>query len=187
MVLKIKFLGPFLIADRPSKSTIQIQTGTHPDGRKRLEVIHWSNARPAFVDPNTPTASRSNLGRPSKQTTGRVEIPSHTEHHQQRSSEFFPPNQTTTNSNAGNFEPSIIDTAEPPDSQPTVVEPEPPLTPQPTSGPPPTPPFTPAMNPDRPVRSTRGQMPAKYKDYQTYYAWSASPQEIASINKSIGG
>ena len=60
-------MGPFLILDRPTESTIKIKTGTHPDGSLREEVHHWHNAVPANVGPGTPDAARPKLGRPPKQ------------------------------------------------------------------------------------------------------------------------
>ena len=61
-----RYRGPYLITDRPSNSTIQIKTGTFANGLPRLEVHHWHNARPAFVGPGTPDATRPKLGRPAR-------------------------------------------------------------------------------------------------------------------------
>ena len=49
-----KFAGPFLIVNRPSRSTIEVKVGTYASGLDRIDTHHWNSCRPAFVGPNTP-------------------------------------------------------------------------------------------------------------------------------------
>ena len=171
-----KYVGPMLIVDRPTKSTIKIKVGTYADGRDRVEEHHWQNCRPAFVGPDTPLHQKPALGRPARPTPSapppQLTLPVVDE-------PDFPENQQQIDTNqpaeipAPNFElindPPQSPHAEPPES----VQ---------TTGPPPEPPFSAS---ERPVRTNRNVPHPKFADYYTYQAWSASKNELDYINASI--
>ena len=168
--LEPRYSGPFLILDRPSKSTIKIKTGTHPDGSVREEVQHWQNARPAYVGADIPDANRPKLGRPPKPCPSPAASP-------------------TTLSDVNNVVdelPAISQEINQPESQQieppnSNVEPEiPPVSvPQPDIEPAGTP-----SSSQRPVRSNRMVPHPKFEDYETYSVWSNTLKQnlITMIN-----
>ena len=61
--LGMKFMGPFLIVDRPSPTTITVKVGITKRGLPRLETHHWSRAHVAHLRPDAILAERTDLGR----------------------------------------------------------------------------------------------------------------------------
>ena len=162
-----KFTGPWLIVDRPSNSTIKIKTGTFADGSARLERVHWSNARPAYVGSDTPDAVRPKLGRPPKTP---LHIPA-------------PDDVLTCPVVINSEEPPTEQTSEPVElSAPNSNDETPSLSSDQS-----IPPITVQQTASRPQRSTRGVPPPKFQDYYTYSntPWSANAQEIAALNYQI--
>ena len=188
-----RYFGPFLIVDRPSKSTIAIETGTYRDGRKKVEIHHWKNARPAFVGTDQPLAVRPPPGRHPKLPPTRLEPPEPTD---VISTQTFPPIELTSqnqNNPSQEFSPRNFESPSPvPDADDDINSPtETPIemTEQNSSYWPPTPAIQQNAEsepaPNRPIRSTRGIPHPKYQDYATYSAWSASSNDLAVINNSI--
>ena len=69
------FEGPYKIISRPSRSQIEVRVGSFADGRPRLQIYNWSQAKIAHLRSDNVEASRPNLGRkprpdpPTSQTT----------------------------------------------------------------------------------------------------------------------
>ena len=59
----MKFMGQFLIVDRPSPTTITVKVGITKGGLPRLETHHWSRAHVAHLRPDAVLAERTDLGR----------------------------------------------------------------------------------------------------------------------------
>ena len=66
--LQTPYEGPFRIASRPSRSTVQIEVGVYKSGEKRYEIRHLNDVRIAHPDSFASPISRPKLGRPSKAT-----------------------------------------------------------------------------------------------------------------------
>ena len=65
--LSSKYIGPFVVVSRPSRSTIGIKVGLHRDGSDRLEIRHLSDIKVAYLRNDAEIASRPKRGRPPKQ------------------------------------------------------------------------------------------------------------------------
>ena len=65
--LSPKYIGPFPVISRPSRSQIVIKVGTNKDGSFRTELRHISDIKVAYVREGTQEAVRPKRGRPSKQ------------------------------------------------------------------------------------------------------------------------
>ena len=61
--LQHAYEGPFPIVERVGGSCIRVRVGSYADGRPRMELHHWANAKPAILAPETPVAERVALGR----------------------------------------------------------------------------------------------------------------------------
>ena len=153
--LQTPYEGPFRIASRPSRSTVQIEVGVYKSGEKRYEIRHLNDLRVAHPDSFASPMARPKLGRPPKATalTGS-------------------PNQTDANND--NTRVDRFDDTPPQSSVPPLPQPSLPVTEskQTLEG---------ANFQTRQTRSTRNPNP-KYVDA----IWSASPFEIAWLNRAIG-
>ena len=170
-----RYFGPCLIVDRPTKSTIVVKTGKHPNGFDRLETHHWQNCRPAHVGPNTKLATRPPLGRPRQvapEAQSQLSIPGFLNTTPSNQSDDLTANIQNNNNppppfsqSAGKFESSSPSTPDPMPNTSSNAEIEPEI----------------VDVPSRPVRSNRNIPHPKYQDY----VWSASTAEIACLNASI--
>ena len=61
-----KWIGPFPIKSRPSRSTIEIKVGVNKQGEDRVELRSWSDAKPAYRRESIEDAVRPKRGRPTK-------------------------------------------------------------------------------------------------------------------------
>ena len=66
--LSSKFVGPFPVTSRPSRSTIEIKVGTNKNGTNRLEIRHISDVKVAYLRDDAVVATRPKRGRPPKPT-----------------------------------------------------------------------------------------------------------------------
>ena len=178
--LQSRFKGPFLIVARPSRSTLEIKVGVNKDLTDRTELRSWADVKPAYLKDEVVEAERPKRGRPPK-------APSPSSPEVETSSET--PSDTSPPSNNNKAEPSTdvpsrnlnqynlrprsnvnyssaidvttIDFSKPPPlaGNSNVV----PTHAEPTTGPPP------------------------FSGFINRQPWSASLQELASINQSIGG
>ena len=76
--LQSPFEGPFLVVERPSRSTVKIEVGTLKNGEKRYEVRHFNDLKLAHEDSPAAPIHRSKLGRPAKAKTenkSQIELP----------------------------------------------------------------------------------------------------------------
>ena len=64
--LSSKFVGPFPVTARPTRSTIEIKVGTNKDKTDRLEVRHVSDIKVAHMRDDALEATRPKRGRPRK-------------------------------------------------------------------------------------------------------------------------
>ena len=64
--LSSKYVGPFKITSRPSRSTVEIRVGTNKDGSERREIRHISDTKIAYLRDDAVEASRPKRGRPPK-------------------------------------------------------------------------------------------------------------------------
>ena len=64
--LACKYLGPFPVTARPSRSTIQIKVGLNKDGSDRSEIRHVSDIKVAYLRDDAVLAERPKRGRPPK-------------------------------------------------------------------------------------------------------------------------
>ena len=76
--LQTPWEGPFKIASRPSRSTVQIKVGNYKNGEKRYEVRHFNDLKLAHPDSLAAPAVRPALGRPAK-TSAPLKSPSSTD------------------------------------------------------------------------------------------------------------
>ena len=67
--LSSRFLGPFPVTARPSRSTIEIKVGVTKQGVDRLEKRHISDTKIAYLRDNAKIATRPRRGRPPKNVT----------------------------------------------------------------------------------------------------------------------
>ena len=61
-----RYEGPFQIADRPSKSTVNVRIGSFVSGQPRLQTYNWNTCKVARMREGAPVGSRPNLGRKRK-------------------------------------------------------------------------------------------------------------------------
>ena len=64
--LSPRFIGPFPVTSRPSRSTIEIKVGLYKNGTERREIRHLTDIKVANMRDDTVIAERPKLGRPSK-------------------------------------------------------------------------------------------------------------------------
>ena len=180
--LMTPFEGPFKIASRPSKSTVQLEVGVYSNGEKRYEIRHLNDLRLAHPESMTAEASRPKLGRPatvpvkgSNQTEAKTDFPSDPK----------PPNRLPavpskqTPSTGG-----VVDGNNKNETHATSTSKSPVPASEPDgglllTGPPPETPFS------RPVRSTRNPNPLYVE--AIHRPWSASPTEIDWLNSQLRG
>ena len=62
--LQPRYHGPYPITKRTGETTIEVRTGTFKNGKPRLELHSWNNAKPAYLSETTVIAERPKLGRP---------------------------------------------------------------------------------------------------------------------------
>ena len=171
--LQTPYEGPFLIVDRPSRSTIKLEVGVFKDGRKRYEIRHLDDIKFAHPDSLAAPIHRPKLGRPSVSTGAREStdskmtpqpssppVPTVSEPVKQvKSKQNGPPPSPSrqlladADTNAASNADSLFHDM---------------------TGPPPLKPFT------KPVRATRNPNP-RYIDA----IWSATEDEIKAINAAI--
>ena len=60
-----KWIGPFPIKSRPSRSTLEIKVGVNKQGEDRVELRSWSDAKPAYRRESIEDAVRPKRGRPT--------------------------------------------------------------------------------------------------------------------------
>ena len=181
--LQASYEGPFVIAERLSRSTVKLEVGIFKDGRKRYEIRHANDLK--FAHPSSLAApiQRPKLGRP----------PSSPEPHPDTSG---PPDlQTSTEEDARILTDATNRFPDPPYSPPTTQSKQA-VTGQRHA-------TTSSYNhetsiqkrserasaSDRPVRSTRNPSP-QYVDavevcWSTKRPWSATQADIAALNDSI--
>ena len=70
--LSPKYLGPFPVTSRPSRSTIEIKVGVNKQGLERREIRHISDTKVAYLREDATIATRPKRGRPSKNTSETV-------------------------------------------------------------------------------------------------------------------
>ena len=169
--LQSPFEGPFLVVDRPSRSTIKIEVGTLKNGDKRYEARHLNDIKLCHPDSPTSPVVRSKLGRPSKN----VEAKQQNQTNQSVSVGPEPPVSQPTNVNNG----GTSDTRNHETSTSIVRVPAPGKKARENSnGPPPNPPFP--RHSTKPLRSTRNSNP-NYVDA----IWVASPADLQELNRAI--
>ena len=170
--LQAPFEGPFRIASRPSRSTVQLEVGVYNNGEKRFEIRHLNDLRLAHPESLAAEASRPKLGRPSSRSNG------------QNTTD----RQSLQPTRSNNFSTA----PEPPVSLPSSKSKQ-------AAGPAATVAMNPNINHEtstsdsrvpasaRPVRTTRNPSPY-YVDASQWSPkpWSASPGEIAALNAAIG-
>ena len=64
--LSSKFLGPFPVVSRPTRSTIEIKIGLNSKGEDRREIRHISDVKVAYLREDAKVAVRPKRGRPPK-------------------------------------------------------------------------------------------------------------------------
>ena len=187
--LQAPYEGPFLIVDRPSRSTVKLKVGQFKSGEDRFEIRHLNDIKAAHPKSMAAPAQRPVLGRPSK--TPGTSAPSGGRHSTEAPSDFRLPLKTGSESD------SLQKSKQP--TQPAAVVGSSPLNnhatssangrvESPSSG------SEPAkiQTSGRPVRSTRNQNPL-YVDAFTsvsipppaHKPWSATMDEVAEINRYI--
>ena len=169
--LQTPYEGPFRIASRPSRSTVQIEVGVYKSGEKRYETRHFNDLKIAHKDSLAAPAQRPKLGRPPM--TVRVKPPSSTDGTasmtpSNQSDEFpLPQPSSPSSSNQNKQEPVARENSNNLNT---------------TSGGSP-----PDSNFGRPVRTTRNPNPLYVDAIQwSPRPWSASPHEIEALNAAIG-
>ena len=174
--LDTPFQGPFRLVERLSKSTVKLEVGIYKSGEKRYEVRHLNDLRLAHPESLAAPIQRPKLGRRSASDDGQSSTDG-SGSETTPSNEFCAQNfKKQTNDRSTNATPVDSDhaTSISSDRVPASV-PDSGLSIE-TSGPPPNPAF-----PSRSARSSRNPNP-KYVDA----IWSASPEEIRQLNRSIG-
>ena len=66
--LQTRYLGPFSVISRPSRSTLEIKVGLNKDGSDRTELRAWSDCKAAHLREGVQEASKPKRGRPPKKT-----------------------------------------------------------------------------------------------------------------------
>ena len=61
-----RYMGPFPVTSRPSRSTIEIKVGLNKDGSERKEIRHISDIKVAYLREDAEIATRPKRGRPPK-------------------------------------------------------------------------------------------------------------------------
>ena len=74
--LSQKYLGPFPVTNRPTRSTIEIKIGLKADGTERKEIRHISDIKVAYLREDAKLAERPKQGRPPKTPTTQSETSS---------------------------------------------------------------------------------------------------------------
>ena len=64
--LSVKYIGPFPVISKPTRSTIQIKVGTNKNGSERFEIRHVSDIKIAHLRDDAVVATRPKRGRPPK-------------------------------------------------------------------------------------------------------------------------
>ena len=59
--------GPYRIIERVGKSCLRVQLGYLANGEPRIQMLHWSNCKPADMAEDSTVAQRPALGRKPKQ------------------------------------------------------------------------------------------------------------------------
>ena len=146
--------GPFKIASRPSRSTVQIEVGTYKNGEKRYEIRHFNDLKLAHPDSLAAPAVRPSLGRPKTSTSNESPSSTDTAAKKPPSNRFPDPPTPTSSSGKQTFGSSQLDSH----ATSTAEQRSPALTANEEfqgtiTGPPPQPAFT------RPARATRNPNP----------------------------
>ena len=71
--LQPNFEGPFLVAERTSRSVWKIEVGSYKDGRKRYEYRHLNDLKLAHPKSLATPVERPKIGRPSKATSSHLD------------------------------------------------------------------------------------------------------------------
>ena len=61
-----RYVGPFPVTNRPSRSTIEIKIGLTKAGADRIELRHISDVKIAYLREDAVVAERAKRGRPPK-------------------------------------------------------------------------------------------------------------------------
>ena len=154
--LQAPFEGPFDIAERISRSTVKLHVGNFKDGTKKYEIRHANDLKFTHPDSLAAPIHRPSRGRPRTSVLPDVTIATDDGHNK------IDDNQPDPDQLADQPEPAKIQTRARPvrstrNPDPLYVDA---ITVAAETGPPPTPPF-----------------PRRW--------WSASPNELAILNKSI--
>ena len=182
--LQPNFEGPFLVAERTSRSVWKIEVGSFKDGRKRYEYRHLNDLKLAHPKSLAAPVERPKIGRPSKTTSSHLDGQTHTDSNNDgrmpsnqpnrlNSSHQLVPKPTSgdqsekskqphsTDAHVGNH--SIDGHATSTSENPHRSEPA-----------------------SRPVRSTRNPNP-QYVDALEWSPepWSATKDEVADLNRQI--
>ena len=156
--LEAPYAGPFPVVARPTRSTVQIKVGLTKAGKDRLEVRHWRDLKIAHMRPEAKEASRPARGRPKK-TPGATSDPSEADFSAEQTPEEINKPAQQADAQISNFGGKPTRSTRNPN--PIYVDS------LRTSGPPPYPGFPP---------------PTSWSPYP----WSASPEDIAELNRRIG-
>ena len=192
--LSPRFEGPYCIVSRPSRSTVTVRIGSYVNGAPRLQTYNWNCLKIAHLRDGAEEGSRPTLGRKPKQKSpsSSADGPEPTEAVESS------PLMTSDAPNVNNQLRAKIQTSDQAKYEtlsgnkphPDYLVKGPIITGQMFEK------WSPDMlgpsEPARPVRSTRNPCP-KYVDSisvdesHTPRYWSATPDELASINKAIAG
>ena len=190
--LQSPYEGPFLIVDRPSRSTVKLEVGQFKSGEKRYEIRHLNDIKAAHPKSLAAPAQRPVLGRPSNKTSARLEGHRTTE----------PQSDTKPGNRSGSLpaetsEPASLPAVEDKENKqtlPAAVGNTTSVTHE-TSNPKNQEP--PSNGRGRPVRSTRNKNPIYVDSLATDFTgppaghpfpkrwWSASKDELLELNSSI--
>ena len=187
--LQVPYEGPFKIDSRPSRSTLKLEVGLYSNGEKRFEIRHLNDVRLAHPDSLTAPASRPKLGRPARSSPVDGQTPT----------ELPTGSQASSNQSTNRLSPD----PNPPKDQPAVDNKQaagaaeaavrnPRLQNHATSNPEDRVPAsaTPGgLSMDAPAkraaRSTRNPNPYYVDSIEAHRPWSASPEDIRTLNESI--
>ena len=165
--LQTRYLGPFSVISRPSRSTLEIKVGLNKDGSDRTELRAWSDCKAAHLREGVQEASKPKRGRPPKKTVESKTLsqPEQLSPPENLSPQPEPPKAPNENSSSArpvrstrNQAPSYIASV----AQVDFSRPPPPFMVPAATG---TPPFSGFHQP----------------------AWSASASDLNIINQSIAG
>ena len=159
--LQPSYVGPFPIVQRPSRSTVKIRVGFDKRGQPRHELRNWKDLKIAEVPEDVTEASRPKRGRPKSSIPTSVQSGPDS-----GDIEEAGPSSEVNNTNGAEIQTRPTRSTRNP--SPIYVDS---LSLSPSTGPPPHRAFSPSSRPES--NATK--------------AWSASPEDLSFINRSISG